>query len=713
MSQASFAVPFEENVGQWDAHARYGARLGWGRVLITDEGPIFAVSARRHGVVGEPPIVATVALKFGNAPSVAGESELQGKANYFLGADPSRWRTGVPTFRSVRARNVTPGVDVVYRSSDSSHLEYDLLLAPHQSARALSFEVSGGVVALRADGSLEIRTNAGTLVQLPPRSFQSHGTDTTPVASRFRLLGENRVGFELDEYDPDQELVIDPMVSATYLGGSQEEAANGVALDPSGNVYLGGYTASPNFPTLGGVSSTFSGNLDAYVTKLNAAGTAILYSTYFGGSSSDMAAAIAVDAAGAVYVTGETGSSDLPTVNAFRSTFAPASDAFIVKLNPGGGSLGYSTYLGGTFPNGYDGGTTIAVDAAGSAYVAGGTNRYDFPTTPNVIQPSSLTVDSSFVTKLSPAGNALVFSTYFGGAGSNGTRAIAVDASGAVVIGGVAACGFPTVNAIQSACGGGGDATVTKLNPTATAMAFSTFVGGSGGDYINGLALGPTGRIYFAGVTQSPDFPLHGAYQSTLSGQYDGFVSVLEPDGSAFVYSTYLNHGRANAIAVDALGRATVVGLTQEPGFSTLGGFQSTLSGPADAFVLQLNAPGNALFYSTLLGGTSYDEASSVALGANGAWVAGRTNSLDLPTAAPVQGSFGGMIDAFLVRVTPPSLGVAPPTSAVPILQSKTFTAYGGSGVYTFSMQANPSGGQPTRLPASTRRARWSTSPTW
>jgi MYXO-CTERM domain-containing protein len=674
-------LPFESNVGQWDARAKFGARLGRSRVFITDTGPRFLLAR------------STVGIHFGPSRSTLGELPLRGTANYFIGADPSRWRTGVSTFGRVRAVGVAPGVDVVYRGAGPERMEYDLVLAPRASIASLSFFVSGGLLALRTDGALEVRTPDGAIVQHPPRAFQRRGENAVIVDVSFRLLDEAHVGFDVGAYDPDRELVVDPLVSSTYLGGVGSEQPK-IVVDVGGSAYVSGYTTSADFPIQGGVDGVMAGPSDAFVTKLDPSGATFVYSTYIGGSADEYGAAIAVDGAGAAYVAGVTYSADFPMVNPYQASYGSGADAFVLKLAPNGAALDYSTYLRGTtnqVPS--DGANAIAVDSSGSCYVAGTTLNSDFPTTIGSFEPALLGQGrAAFVTKFAPSGNALVYSTFIGSAANTYASSLAIDASGDVVVAGdVISQGFPVVNALQPSMGGGGDGWVAKVNPSGSALLFATYLGGSGSDLPLGLAVDSVGRVYVVGSTNSSDFPTAAPLQSH-SSLTQGFVSALSANGSSFVYSTYLD-ASPTAIAVDASGRATVVGATNSSTFpQDLGAFQS-YSGGADAFVLQLKPAGDGLMYASFLGTAGQDSATSVSLAGDTAWLVGTTDSAAFPILGAAQSTLGGGQDAFVVHVTPPACGVAPSTATVPIFATKKFTAFGGSGVYTYAMQSNPSGG--------------------
>ena len=393
-----------------------------------------------------------------------------------------------------------------------------------------------------------------------------------------------------------------PLVYSTYLGGSNFDLGYGIAVDNLGNAYVTGYTCSSNFPTTPlAFQTALQSFCDAFVTKLNPAGSAPLYSTYLGGNSADFGQGIAVDSTGSAYVTGYTYSSNFPTTpGAFQTTFAGGYHAFVTKLNPTGTApLVYSTYLGG---NSTDVGQGIAVDSTGSAYVTGYTNSSNFPTTPGAFQTTFAGGYHAFVTKLNPTGTApLVYSTYLGGNSTDVGQGIAVDAAGnAYVTGVTCSTNFPTTpGAFQTANASGGctDAFVTKLNPVGSApLVYSTYLGGFSADYGQGIVVDSTGSAYVTGYTNSSNFPTTlGAFQAANQGGFDAFVTALNPLGTApLVYSTYLggsNLDYGQGIAVDSTGSAYVTGYTDSSNFPTTpGAFQTANAsgGCCDAFVAKI-----------------------------------------------------------------------------------------------------------------------------
>ena len=538
-----------------------------------------------------------------------------------------------------------------------------------------------------------------TLRDSPPVSYHLVQGVRVPVESRYRVIerasGDPEVRFEIgEEYRPEHELIIDPGIEySTFLGGASHELAGGIRVDAGGNAYVVGTTQSPNFPTRPGSfrRTGAAGNFgDVFVTKLNAAGTALVYSTFLGGGNFDFGRGIAIDSAGNAYVTGQTKSSNFPTTGgAFDRTFnvdtcprcgVDQYDAFVTKLNASGSALVYSTFLGGFD---IDDGLGIAVDAAGNAYVTGETGSQNFPTTSAAFDRTRNGAFDAFVTKLNAAGSALVYSTYLGATNVEFGSRIAVDAGGsAYVVGSTSSSDFPTTaGAFDTTANGAFDVFVTKLNAAGSALAYSTYLGGQGFDSGGGIVLDSAGNAYVTGGTGSIDFPTTPGAFDPLPDDSAAFVAKLNAAGSALVFSTALGGTAsegANGIVLDAAGNTWVTGITSSTDFPvTIGAFDQTFNGVADAFVTALSPDGSALVYSTYLGGTQSEGGDDLAIDAGGdVYVAGHTYSIDFPTTA---GAFdivfnGDLMifwgDAFITKLatdtgtsTPPS---TPPPPAAP-----------------------------------------------
>lgn len=381
------------------------------------------------------------------------------------------------------------------------------------------------------------------------------------------------------------------LVYSTYLGGSNVDFSSGIALDAQGNVYLSGYTSSTDFPVVNAFQSVLRGKQNAFVTKLNKAGNNIVYSTYLGGSAMDAANGIAVDSAGAVFVTGSTSSVDFPVRNAVQPVINGSINAFITRLSPAGNSLIYSTYLGGSLQ---DTGNSVALSRDGSAYITGFTDSPDMPVK-NAFQPrlaNAQGIRDAFVAKLNATGNSIDYCTYLGGSLDDFGSAIAVDSQGSAFVAGTTFSNdFPVLNALQPGLLGIANCFITRFAPDGKSLVFSTYLGGSGYDYGNAIALGTQGDIQVSGATTSANFPLQNALQPVYSGNTDAFISTLSADGSALKFSSFLggtNADFSNAVTTSKH-NTTIAGVSMSTDFPTKNPVQPSLIGSADAFVTQID----------------------------------------------------------------------------------------------------------------------------
>lgn len=663
---ARLPLSFERNDGQFDPRVKFLARgPGYAMWLTAHEA---VVSVANDG--DARPATFRMRMIGGRADAVViPEQAIASKTHYLRGNDPAGWHSDVAQFGKVRYAGVYPGIDVVYYGNQTQ-LEYDVVLAPGADPSQVRFAFADApAVSIDAEGDLLVGA-AERLRLHKPIAYQDDHGKRRPVAARYEIGPAGEISFRLGAYNRRKTLVIDPVLTySTYLGGTGTDFAQGIAVDTDGSVLVCGYTLSADFPTASPRQGSFAGSQDAFVAKLNPSGNALVYSTFIGGSGLDAANSVAVDADGNAYVTGLTASTNFPVASPLQSSNRGGTDAFVLKLNRAGSVLAYSTYLGGSGDDvGY---YRLAVDREGNAHVTGTTTSADFPLA-NAVQSSMRGASDYFVAKVNAAGSALVYSTFLGGSGeeaSLGTgvtglgNGIAVDLAGnAYVTGATSSADFPVLNPLKTlqpgACPAGmcPDAFLTKLSPSGS-LVYSTFLGGSFADVGFVVAVDAGGSAYVVGATGSTDFPLRGAFQSTLGGLADGFVTKIDPAGATIVYSTLLGGSGpdfAEDVALDNQGNAYVTGFTQSSDFPTRDAFQSTYGGQriglfqGDAFVTKLNNSGNALVFSSYLGGSG-DEFGAIAVDPSGnAYLAGNTSSSDFPTANALQGSNRGGSDIFI-----------------------------------------------------------------
>ncbi len=688
-SYGRLPLTFEKNTGRYDKRVRFMARTGGGALFITDREAVLSVGPPR----GSHRMASVLRMRLvgsHGAAAAAGLDRQPGIVNYFMGSDPAKWRTSVPTFGRVKLAGVYPGVDLVYygvkpeqgsRAGALGRLEYDFVVRPGADVRRIAMAFDGAKsLKIAPNGDLVASTDGGDVRLKRPFAYQMVSGHSVQIACAFILaprrpaLQARAVTLRLARHDPARAVIIDPVIEyATYLGGDSYDSAAAIAVDAAGATYVAGTTtASSGFPTTPGAYRTVASSC-LFVSKLDPTGNYLVYSTFVGGASDDTATAIMVDSSGAAYVAGKCKGAVPTTPGAFQTSVRGGFDGFVLKLTPSGSALVYSTLIGGSKD---DAVYALVVDPGGAAYVAGQTASSGFPTTPGAFQTTfSGTAAKAFVAKLGPAGSNLEYSTFLGASsGATSAYAIAVDGAGsAYAAGATQAETFPiTLGAFQSGYLTPGCAFVTKFSPAGTSLVYSTYLGGYGniygydGNCARAIAVDASGSAYVTGYTDSRTFPTTvDAFQTHSGGGIrDVFVTKMNPAGSALEYSTYLGGSGSTgmggpveaglAIHVDDTGAAYVAGYTESLDFPvTPDGYQTASFGGADAFITKVSPSGSALVYSTYLGGSGSDSACATAVHADGAmYVAGTTWSDDFPsTPGAYQGGLRGRTDAFVAKL--------------------------------------------------------------
>jgi hypothetical protein len=650
---ARLPLMFEPNQGQTDPQVRFIARGGGYGLFLTDQEAVLALENAKAGKSDRKSSVVRMRLAGSNQnPRLEGTEPLPGKSNYFIGNDPAKWRRNIPQYARVRYSQIYPGVDLVYYGNQG-RLEYDFQVAPGATPENIQIDFEGARKLKLEAGDLVLSTANGDVRLAAPVIYQGHNTTRRAIDGSFVLLSENRVGFKIRDYDRSQTLIIDPVLS---------------------------------------------------------------YSTYLGGTGTEMLPSIAVDSAGSIYATGATNSTNFPVTDG--STPHGDFDVFIAKFQPGGATLAFATYLGAA---GADTSVGIAADAATNVYVAGTTNSTNFPTTAaTAFQATPLAPGNAhaFVTQLGSDGT-LKYSTYLSGTGTDTAKGMTLDNKGFVyVIGITDSHDFPlapTAGTFQSSLQGPNAFFISKVAPTssgANSLVFSTYFGGgfpntagvTGGaiavdNNANGSNIYFTGgtTYLFTGQNSTTDFPIKNAFQSCLGNPTvsancpttgstvanpDAFVAKLNPGtntGALLLYCTYIGGANSDVglgIGVDASGNAYVTGSTNSSDHPAESGsitpYQADLKGGMDAFVAKINNPAigsgstNVLLtYFSYLGGSANDQGNAIAVdGVQGARVIGTTASSDLAMVNPISGQStyrGGATDAFVARLD--TLGTTASTS--------------------------------------------------
>jgi hypothetical protein len=668
----SLALVFVPNHGQAHRDVRFLAKGSRLNAYFSSRKAVFQMSG------------ASLAIEFIGATGprlLETTGPTSGEVNFLVGPKEA-WRTGVPLLDGVVYRELYPGIDMIYRGS-GPHIKSEFIVAPGEDPARIRLRYGGADLRVESDGSLSIRAGQHTLRESTPVIYQERDGTRVAVQGGYEL-NQDIVSFVVGGYDRSLPLVIDPVLSyLTLLGGSGADAAMSMAIDSTGAAYIAGFTSSSDFPTASPEQTLNGGGNEVFVAKLNPAGNGLVYCTYIGGRADDRAYGIAVDASGAAYVAGSTTSSNFPVSGALQPKLAGGKNAFVLKLNPAGNALVYSTYLGG---NGSDVANGIAIDAAGNAYVALETTSTNLPVTG--YQKSSRGGLDGFVAKIAANGSGLLYSTYLGGAGEDHVTGIAVDGAGsAFVTGSTYSPDFPLANAYQPALAGGQDAFVTKLSATGTSLIFSTYLGGGAGllgsaEIAHGITVDAQGNVYVVGETSSIDFPIRAATQSTNAGWQDAFAAKFSGAG-ALIYSTYLggvNLDIANAVAVDGSGNAYIAGQTTSSNLAAILGSPNPPTGIFDAFIVKLVPAGNAVSALVYLGGSGADTAAAIIVDASSnIYVAGWTLSPNLPVVNGFQTINGGNYSAFIGKLNLSASGVSvsvgPPAATLYASQTQQFTA--------------------------------------
>jgi hypothetical protein len=690
-------LTFEANRGQTDPQVKFlshgkgytafltagGLVLSLRPVEVPQDAHILTVSAANRP---QPPRT-TLELRLVGAAqtsTVIGEDPQPGKVNYFFGNNPAKWRTNVPTYARVRCKNVYPGIDLVYYGSHHE-LEYDFEISPGADPNKIQFEVKGArQIRIDGQGNLVLQTGSGELRFKSPIIYQEAQDQRIAVDGRYRLRDSAHVTFRVSHYERNKALVIDPvLVYSTYLGGSGNDQPRGIAVDSAGDVYIAGFTDSVDFPgaTLGSLPAAAT---HVFVAKLDATGSHLVYADYLGGNSQDYGYALALDSANDVYVTGSTASSDFPVVNPFQGTYPGAFNTFLSKISPDGSALLYSTYLGG---NGSDIPSGIAVDSSGDMILGGYTSSTNFPVA-NAYQPTvspnqgGMYGDYGFLTKFTPDGSSLIYSTYLGGNSNvplncggtpcwpqpvSAVNGMALDAAGNAYAAGITnTYNFPVTSGAYLTT----DSTqlnstvgfVSKFNESG-ALQYSTYFYESSGllTNINAIATDASGAAYVTGIAISDgSFPLTSTSicDPAVYGWGCGyaFVTKFDPTGSTLSYSTFLgpnNYASPAALLVDANNDAYVLASTSSNSFGTINAIESFNSGN-DFLLTEIDPSGTSELWATYLGGNLDDNAAAIASDSKGnLYVTGFTSSTDFPaTQGAFQNTSAGNTDAVVLKIS-------------------------------------------------------------
>lgn len=676
-------IVFTENVGQWDNQVRFRGASGGATVWLADDGILYALSrstgkrpeliSDSKGALKSDPAGEVEHLLFGvkfvgsnSRPEIYGLSEKDCHFNYFVGNDPSRWKTSVPSFDTVVYHGIYPGIDMKYYGKPDG-IEYTFIVSPGADPSVIKLRYEG-VQSLHVDndGELVISTAWGALDETLPAVYQVTDGRKVNVGARFEVANDGSFGFVIDgKYDSGKELIIDPVLTyGSYLGGTGAQYPSEIMEDNEGNIVVLGYTRSLDFPITGDAYQTgFAGGIfDVFVTKISRLTSEIVYSTFIGGDDRDEEPKMVIGPGGNLYITGRTYSDNFPTVNPFQNTLKGTDDSFILILSSLGDQLLYSTFFGGSKEEDW---SRIAVDDQGYIYISGITTSFDFPT----MNPYSPVLNGGqfdgFVSKFYPAGDALVYSTYLGGWDDEELQCLGVTQAGEAVVAGLThSSDYPAVNSLypcQINPNALIDAIVTKLSSDGSYLVFSTYLGGTQDEWFEDLVLDDNGDIYLVGGMESWDFemvnsfqPEHCAIDSATKGS-DLFVIGLSSAGDEVLFGGFLCGSRddwGSSIDLGPDRSIYVTGVAESNDFTLASPIDATFDGESDIIVARISPGGSQLIYCTYLGGSDDDYKPHLAAGSDECvHVTGSTYSDDITMVNPTQPISLANYDLFLATI--------------------------------------------------------------
>jgi len=646
---------FIPNLGQEDPAAVYYAKTHSYTLWLTAEGIVFdSLKSQGENATRERDVSKLVFIGARKNPELKALNPADYHVNYFFGKEAGRWITDIPSCLAVLYEDVYENIDLkVYGMA--KEIEYDWIVRPGGKIEDIRFAYRNVESAsIDLDGHLHIHTRLGDLIHKKPDCRQTINSQPVEVTGGFREIGQGIFSFEVGPYDPDADLVIDPVVVpfSTFLGGSQWEEGKGISIDAEGAIYVAGSTESSNFPGKIPFDPAFNGDADAYLTKFNPGGKTLAYSTYFGGSQEDYGDGIQIDSQGCAIIIGETKSLDFPATG-LDTTLGGKMDGYVAKFSAAGNVLVYSTFLGG---GDEDSAKDVAVDTLGNAFVTGWTGSKNFPVKKGYDMGFNGGNRDAFLCKLSPDGKSMVYSTYLGGNEEDYAYVVAVDKFGsAYLTGHTHSKNFPLKKAFDRTRGGRADSYITKFAPTGKSLVFSTYLGGEKEDWGYGIAVDDLKSVYVTGSTESSGFPVKNAFDDSFNGgDEDVFLVKLIPAGNALAYSTYLGGSRqeaSNDIAVGVSGLVYITGHTDSSNFPVWKAFDPTLNGNDDIFVTAFESSGENLVFSTFIGGKNWDNATDIAVNKNDhVFIVGHSESPNFPKKKPYDGTYGGRQDAVIVE---------------------------------------------------------------
>ncbi len=577
------------------------------------------------------------------------------RVHFFIGGGEGGVPTSVPAAESVLYEDLYKSIDLKVYGTDNE-LEYDWIVAPGGNPEDIRFEYrDAGKVLADSQGDLAVRTRFANPIHRKPEGYQIVDGRRRAVETEFRRIAGNSYGFRVGPYDRSHPLFIDPivLVSSTYLGGKGDEYGVDIKLDADGSICVCGDTASPDFPVKGGADLTLGGANDIFIVKFKPDGKSLVFATFLGGTKDEDAAGLALDTGGAIIVAGSSNSPDYPVKDGYDAALNGETDAVVTKLSAQGDAIVFSTYLGGS-RNEFA--SDMAVDGKGDIYLAGCTKSPDFPVKAAYDPSFNGIWDAYVAKLAASGKSLVWSTFLGGTASESSTACIAVDGAGsAYVAGPTLSSNFPVKDAFDSTYNGHIDAFVTKFSPSGRTLVYSTFLGGSAYDWPWDIQVDRSGAAYVVGITESFNFPVKNAYDSKRNGNLDAFVTKLRPNGKSLAFSTYLGGRKADSLAhivLDKTGAFLVTGSTGSTDIPLVDPYDKTLEGETDGYIAKFAPAGDTLLWSTLLGGNRGDSCGQLAVDDTGTiYLLGGTTSPDFPIKKAYDSSPNGGIDVFLARL--------------------------------------------------------------
>jgi len=669
-------IPFIENKGQFNKQILYYAKTFSGAVFINKKGEIgYLISGKKGSYCLKEKFIGNIIIP----KQICGEEKSKTQIHYFLGQNPKKWLTHLKSYNFVSLGKIYNGITLKVRAY-SNNIEKLFYISPNADPSKILVKVTGAnKLKITKTGALDAITHKGIIQFSPPKAYQIIDHHKKYIEVSYLVVGKNQYRFTLGKYNKNKELIIDPFIGSTFLGGKNWDEINSIVVDSAGNVYVAGDSESPLFPAtytffnFTNPNSNSTNSTDAFVAELDANLTTLVSSALIGGLQSDVATGLAINpSTGYVYVTGWTDSYDFPvTYKAYQTDFNGTRDGFIICLSGDLSTLNYATYIGG---NSTDVPTSIAINNSGDIYITGYTCSSNF--IPRYLQKSySYGYDSSlngtqdaFVAELDSTLSDLITASYLGGNKDDSAQCIKLDSSGDIYIAGwTTSPDFPVTDGAYDISFNGTynasvteDAFVAKINATTLAPIDASFLGGSIAQEATSLAIGPSGDVYVTGWTCSPDFPTKYGAQNAFAGCDDAFVTKLSSDLSTLLSSTFIGgefYDGAYSIALNSLGEVYIVGVTGSKRFPiNSNSYDVSLNGTSDAFVAKLTNSLNTILQITYVGGSNEDWAKCMAIDSNNnVYMAGWTCSYDFPVTAnaydTTYNGTGYLADAFVSKL--------------------------------------------------------------